>query len=446
LATLELTRPVVNVYPCNVEFKAICTGLKPTEYVSYDFKNNHPESVVELLKNPSSAKYRIYIKTNSNITITCTATVYEIGVNGEKNTVQTLVGQIDLYETTLERPYEYDVLPYAPTFDRSYQYTADLSALPLAAVLWAPEDAVFELPYYIPVKVNVSGGVPPYTYNWYVTNVGATKLPYTLYARHNVCSLVFPQTGMFIVRCVVTDSKGDSVTCEGNLRVLPSVEETKYRYDMPPAPDYFDGTLVVARSWSPSSLGLSKNNNFYSGFFRMQLDFSTVSVEEFLARVQAVVNQTMSADQMWERYYASGCNAYKSLENRASVYYGGRMSLQNLYVEEDNTLGFNIKVTTDYPVTSALARLHQAIRWVCATSNIPFTVLCVNDSYRVTPVVKTAGVVDGLKTYLETLASTRYQHVELDDLFASIQNDVDRYLSMKNEYTAGGLDGNPYHT
>lgn len=446
LATLELTRPDVAVYPCTVEFRAICRGMRPTEYVSFNFSNDHPDAVEDLLNNPSTGRYRIYIKTNSNITVSCVATIYEMDLEGNKVTVQTLTGQIELYETTLEKAYTFDVLPYAPTFDETFEYTNDLSALPLAAVFWTPEDAIFELPYYVPVRATVAGGVPPYNYDWTISNVGSRELQYNMYTRKNICSLVFPETGMFNVHCVVSDSIGNTVEGDVPIRVLPSEEETKYRYDMPPAPNYFDGTLIVASSWTPENLNVSKNNNFYSGYFRMKLDFSNVSVENFLARVQAIINKTMSPGQMWERYYASDCDCYDSVSSRASVYYAGRMSLQNLYVEDNDTLGFHIKVTTDYPVTSALARLHQAVRWVCYLADIPIEVMSVTDAYKVIPVVKTAGVVTDLKSYLTQLVSTRYQHVELDDLYASIQNDVDRYLSMKKEYESGGLDGDSYQT
>ncbi len=446
MAQIRIDRPIVVHYPAVLEFRAYVSDLESDEYVDYFWSVSRPDVVEEVLNTNYTGRYIFKIFNNTNMDVNITAIVYKYNMLFEKVTQEVLTDSVRLYDDTLLAPYRYDLSPVASLYDTQYEYENNIVVEDLDFTVWQPSNGIFELPYYTPVIVYARGGVGPYTYNWEIDTLGNENTPpYSMFYRDNICSLVFQQSGLYHLNVTVTDSRGVFVKKDVEIRAIAEEHVTTYKFDVPPKPSNYDGYFIKIQTWSPPKYMIMKNNNYYVGkyYIKMNVDNLPLTISDVLSQVKQIVNKTLSPDQMWERYYASQGFSFYSMNSRAAVYYAGRTTLNSIYIDEDGYICFNLRLTSDYPIASAIARTLQAFAWVITMNNIPYEIVDMNRRFEFKPTAHSDLVLDTMKEYVSNLVATKYARVELDERYDAIQTDVEVYLGKAHEYEYNGTTGYP---
>lgn len=446
MAQIRIDRPIVVHYPALLEFRAYISDLDPDEYVDYFWNVSRPDIVEEILHTNYTGRYVFKIFNEANMEIMLTAIIYKYNMNFEKITQEILTDSVMLYDETLEARYAYDSPPRPVSYDTSYEYENSLILPDLNFTVWQASGGVYELPYYIPIIVNATGGIPPYTYTWEIDKMGNETAPsHSMFTRDNICSLVFPQFGIYQLNITITDNRGITVKKEIEVRAISQESITSYKFDVKPEASTYDGFFIKVQSWSPPKDILSKNNNYYVGkyYIKLNLDDMELSMSDVLAQVKQIVNRTISPDQMYERYYASQGFSFYAMSSRAAVYYAGRTTLHSVYLDEEGFVCFNLRLTSDYPISSAISRTLQALAWVVSMNNIPHEIVDMNRKFEFKPTAHSDVVLDGMKAYVSNLVATKYARVELDERYDAIQTDVEVYLGKEHKYEYNGTTGYP---
>lgn len=446
MAQIRIERPDVVIYPALVECRAYVYDLQPDEYIDYFWSVSRPEVIEEIIHTNYTGRYVFKIFNDTNMDINLTAIIYKYDMEFNKVTIETLTDTVRLYDDTLWKPYRYDALPRANKYDSQYEYDNEIVVEPLDFRVWQPENGIFELPYYTPVIVYANGGIGPYTYSWEIDAMGYEEAPpHSMFYRDNICSLVFPRSGLYTLLVTVTDSRNVSVTKEVEIRAISEEHISSYKFDVPPRASHYDGYFLKIQTWSPPNFIMIKNNNYYVGkyYIKFNLENSTLSINDILAQVKSIVNKTISPDQMWDRYYASKGFSFYAKSSRAAVYYGGRTTLQSIYLDNENFVCFNLRLTSDYPISSAISRTLQAFAWVITMNDLDYEIIDMDRKYEFKPTAHSDIVLDGMKEYIADLVATKYARVELDERYDAIQTDIDIYLSKSHKYEYNGSIGYP---
>lgn len=447
MANVIIDRPEIASYPTTLEFRAYITDLDPQQYVDFFWSVSHPEIIEEVIHTNYTGKYVFKIFNDANMTVTVNAVVYKYDMAFQKITDEIITRSVELYPSVLTERHRFGLPPRPSNYDTDYEYVNTLTMADLDFTVWQPIDEVFELPYYYPVIAKVVGGLPPYTYDWSIDPMGSETIPpHDIFFKDNICSLVFPLPGMYHLNVKVTDSRGVSVEKQVEIRALPKQAITSYKFDVKPRAPLYDGTFITMATWSPPKDILSRNNNYYVGKYKMKIDLTgkDITMSDVLSQLHNVVNKATSPQQMWERYYASKGFSFYAMSSRAGVYYPGRTTIQNLYVDDAGYIGFNLRLTSDYPISSAIARILQAFRWVVAMNDIPYTYRDINYQYEFKPTAHSDEVLDGMLAYITDLVKTKYARVELDERFEAIQTDVEVFLGKEHRYENNGTVGYPF--
>ena len=152
-------------------------------------------------------------------------------------------------------------------------------------------------------------------------------------------------------------------------------------------------------------------------------------------QIVTIINKKVSPAQMWDRYNTSGVDFYKNISSPITMYYPSRMELQHLSIDDtENTICYQMRVTSDYSINTALARLYQVIRWVCNLNDIDIEPIDMNRLYDITPSLHDDVVFSDMRTHLYNQFATRYTNIDLVDVYEGIQSDIDMYLSTKLDY------------
>lgn len=445
MAVLTVVAPNITHYPAPVEFKAYVSDLRADEYVDFVWTVDRPELIHEIPNTKYSGKFMFSTISPTNLNIIVTALIYKIDANFNKITQDVLIETTKLYPVSLWKEYVFDLMPPAPMYDSEYEYQNELETYPLEVTIWRPMDRMFELPYYYPVVTYVTGGVPPYTYSFQIEADNNNNIPeHEIIALNGVCSLVFPKMGVYWLKIKIQDSIGNVFEDRIEIKAYPVQTQIDYLFDMQPYANIYDSYWVQTEAWSPPTFTVSKTNNYYVGKYRFKIvPTEEVTMADILSQISYLINRNTSPRQMWERYYASRGYSFYGTDSRVAIYYPGKMAVTNLYLDEHGHICFNLRVTSDFSLPSATARMLQAMRWVIALNNLSYEVVDYNFRTEYKTTVYSDTVMTGLKDYIEELVATKYARVELDNRYEAIQTDIDVYLNKKHLYENNGRIGYP---
>lgn len=405
MATLELKTHPIQHYDTRVEYRAYVKNLKPNEYVDYYFSVSDPTKIKEILKHENSSKYVFNISNTENIRITCLALVYTYTANMEKNILEALT----------EYKYLYDTLPTSLLFSN--------------IVFWKPKDHMFELPYYYPIIAKVEGGVTPYEYTWTVQRIDITdqleKNKPVLFYMSNLCNAVFFEEGIYNVTVTIKDKLDNSITDSTIVDVTSAV------LDMQP-----DVILInqITKWTEPKDITIKSNNYYTCKYPLLFTNTEDIDLSSILTQLNILINNQISPKQMWERFYIGKGINYYALESKVAVYKLGKFSVDNLYFDNDGYLNCNVRISSDYSSNIVNARILQALRWVLLINNIQPDVTDVDFKYNYGLLSYSDDVLDSIMNYIDTNINTRYSKLEIDDIFDSVQTDVDVFLGKPNTY------------
>jgi len=211
----SLTSYTQDIYPCDVLIVATPTGIPDNAYLSMHYDIGDPTAVTDVITHEKSTYLTFRLIRDHNFDIKCTAIVYKYNLLGQKEILEKVVHTIQLYTDTTTVPYLFDVRPTPATYDSTHTVNIRLTKTPLSVSLWTSSSLSLETPHYIPVRCDVSGGAPDYSYEWFLDCGSGIDSKERMYARGNIVSVVFPERNTtYEIWCRVTDGVGEVVDSE----------------------------------------------------------------------------------------------------------------------------------------------------------------------------------------------------------------------------------------
>lgn len=139
-------------------------------YVEYDFVFDNTNNVTIIKKNKRRSELEFIVNRPINLKIKYFVYIYEFDSDGNKVIVDTLEQEDSFFPDFIVERYKFDNNPLAEEYDDSYEAPFELTYDKMWGRLFVPEDVdVFELPYYIPARMDMFGGVGKYDYTWYIS-------------------------------------------------------------------------------------------------------------------------------------------------------------------------------------------------------------------------------------------------------------------------------------
>ena len=413
MITMKIEKSYYEEYPERFHIRIHATKPKESEYIKYEFIFDRPAAIKTILDDTKFAEYIGEVIEDTLITVMCKVIVYTFDYNGN---------EVFLYELSEDVILNSDNIPCKA----------------LNAEIIIPEDIVYELPYYVPILCKVSGGVAPYTYQWIIDN-SVKEYQYTSFIKDNLCSMVFLEKGNFIFSCTVTDAVGNIVTVFKDYLAAPIPIIVNYEFDKYPSPDEYDKQYeIYAQLYSPPEN--SKTINYYVGIYNMIIDLNDAQLENLKIKMISLINKTVNEALMYWRYNSS-FTCYSSFDHRVDIYRPTKISLHNIFKHTDNRIGFHFKITNDYGLSTAVARIFQMLRWVCYMEGYTYTILDFNIQNYSAPLLAYDEIMDDMLGYLYNNWNKLYKNVELDELYDAVQHDVHRFLGLEHKYIGAYYSG-----
>ena len=438
MATIRLVPPEIWYYRSIAEFRAYVDDLELEEYVDFYFSVSRPNSIREIYKTPLSGRYIFEVLYALNMHVNVMAIIYKFDMNMNKIVQEVLEVSEYMYDNFRTSNFDFDIPPEPSIYDEVEGYNDDLQLIPMTVDLWYPQDHLFELPYYYPVIVTPKNGLPPYEYTWEVRRLDKLEETpsYYLFYMSGTGNFVFYKEGYYEIKSIVKDQTGNVVI----KNVYLSLEQDNVTTNT----DF----QVVNRiqQWKDPQYILIKENNYYYGKYPIKIDLSlkNITISDIAMEVKYLLSNQITMKQMWERFYISKGKSFYASSSRVAIYKSGKVALNNLYLDENNYIYFNFKLLSDYSLNTCNARILQALRWVLIINDIPFEIDDVDTTYEYALISNNDGVLNDMTEYMKEALKTIYFRLELDEIFESVQMDVDMFLNRNHEYVSEEKYAKPF--